>query len=948
MMTRLFQLTRLNRCLLVVALLLGGVSVLHPEAAPARLAEVQPSVDVLPLPVQYAFSVDVGRDDATYHLASDAVGGYAAANSRTGLAATFSSSGLQVRAGSDTWSIGLSGWGRRADPRSVPTVDSEVVPTAARESANLSPGATGVITGTVTNANGNPVAGIEVAAGDYDSMLGCGGAGHWTSTDANGTYHLDVNPGTYLVSVYSHGQPGHYIPEVYLNVNTWSEIGTATPVTVTDGQTVTNVDFSLPFGFTVSGRLVDDQGQPVLSAGGSIRDYVRNIEFGCALGFGSSDTDGTFQINVPAGKYDLGFGKDADCFTVKKNLVITDHVALGDILFAEAPEPPPFDPYALEPGYTVETVVPGSPNCTSDVAIISDTIFLAAFGSTNVYEVRAGGTLTSTAAVGVYALDAGPDGNLYGYSFPDDGVVYRITPGGEVATVGNLPETACGSTLTVAPDGDIWIGYNYCGGTGFGNGTLYRITPGGQVFTVTTDLPFGIGGLDFDGSGQLYMTLGNQLFHVDTSDGRRTLLATLSECASSHGLVAAPDGNMYVSSRGAGNDHIFKVTSAGSVSTFAALPAGCVTGLDRMPDGDLIATMPCTGALYRVHPDGAWETLLPGNGMATPQAMAFSLAGELLVVNDESGAIVRIKNGHGELFARVISFITPWGHLAFEPSGSFYFSEAAPGFQPRLVKVSPQGEVSEVTSDLSFPSGLAFTPDGTLYVAEYQSGEVSSVSLDGTVTRFVDGLTQPQAMAADETGNLYVANGCDRLWKIDPAGNTTVLANIRVDDLAFSPVGELYVTGPLGRRSGVLRMAPDGSVTPFAAGFLNAAGLAFDLAGDLYISDDRDNSITRITGFPRGAIEGTVTDVRSSEPISGARLSVITGYPVVLGAEFVVDGDGSYSARAAPRTYTVIASAPGYGSASQRVTVSTGITLTVNFALEPLSRTYLPLVLMDN
>lgn len=823
-----------------------------------------------------------------------------------------------------------------------------------------SPVTTGIITGTVTDAGGNPVAGMNVGAGDYDSIVNCEGGEFWASTEANGTYHLDVSAGTYLVFVNSHGDPGGYIPEAHLDVNSWSQIAAAVPITITAGQTVTGVNFSLPVGFTVSGRLIDAQGDPVPGAGGHIEDPDQDIEFGCALGFGSSDTDGTFQVNVPVGSYDLSFNGT----TVRYSIVITGNVDLGDLLFAEASKPPRvFDPQVLEPGYAVEIVVPGGPNCPSDVAVALDgTIYLAAVRSWNVYEVGADETLTSTAPVGVYTLDAGPDGNLYGYFMPDPGPVYRITPEGDVTTVGNLPMTSCESTLAVAPSLDIWIGYNYCGGTGFGDSTLYRMTQAGEIFTVTTDLPCFISALDFDSSGQLYMAMGNELLRVNTADGSYTPFATLPQGASSHGLAAAPDGTLYVSSQGNGNpDRIFKVTPAGAVSTLTTLPAGGLQGLARTPMGDLIATMRCTGALYRVYPDGAWETLLPPNGMATPQAMAFSPAGELFVNNDEAGRIVRITDGQGEFFVEVISYIPPLGHLAFDHFGNLYFSEGAPGFQPRLIKISPQAQVTEVTRDVSFPSGLAFTPDGTLYVAENLSGEVSAVSTtDGTVTTFVDGLTRPQSIAADNVGNLYVAAyegpldqpgdpaydpGLNRIWKIDPSENRTLYAALDVSDLAFSPAGELFITGPVGRQSGIQCVAADGSTKPFANGFLSAVGLAFDLAGNLYVSDDWDNSITRITGFPQGTIQGTVTDTQSSQPISGARLSVVTDHPVVLGAKLTAGGDGRYSLPVAPRTYTVMASAMGYQSASQQVTVKAGVTVTVNLSLTPwLFTVHLPLV----
>jgi YVTN family beta-propeller protein len=84
---------------------------------------------------------------------------------------------------------------------------------------------------------------------------------------------------------------------------------------------------------TISGIVTDTSGNPLAN----IRDNAKYIEFGCSFGFGSSDSDGTFQVNVPAGTYDLSFCKENQCYTVIKGRLISASVNLGDVLFAEAP-----------------------------------------------------------------------------------------------------------------------------------------------------------------------------------------------------------------------------------------------------------------------------------------------------------------------------------------------------------------------------------------------------------------------------------------------------------------------------------------------------------------------------------------------------------------------------------------------------------------------------------
>jgi len=816
--------------------------------------------------------------------------------------------------------------------------------------------ANGAITGRVRDGHGDPVADVFVSTGDYDSVLDCGGCPFGTQTLGDGTYRLEVPPGAYLVYVNTHGRSERLVPQAYPDVRSWSDISRALPVSVASGQTAVGVDLQLSSGFLLSGRLVDTQGRPVRGAGGSLRDPEQRIEFGCLFGFGSSAADGRFAVTVPAGTYDLSFGLGSEGHWVRYGITVTHDTSLGDVVFAEAAAPlPVFSPRVAEPGYTVETIVPGAPNVTSDVAVANDgTVYLAAAGSWTVYRVSLSGVVTAVAPVGVFALDAAADGNLYGY-FGPEGAVYRITSAGQVTRLATVPSTACEASMTVGPPPalDLWVGLNDCGGTSLGQGSLLRVTQAGQVHTMAAGLPFGINGLDFAADGQLYVTIVDELFRVIPANGQRMLIARLPHHASQHGLVAGPAGEFYISSMTRETDRVYRVNASKQVSVLASLPPGYIMGLERLPGGDLIAAMRASGAVLRIHSDGSWETILPGNGLAGPQAMAFSPTGELYACSGESGSIVRIANGRGHYFAEVLSYIMPMGDLEFLPDGDFYFSEAAPGFQPRLVRVSPQGAVQEVTRSLDFPAGLALTPSGELRVAEYESGEVSKVSVTGAVTPLASGMSHPMALAADAGGRLYVsAKWCrgdrDCIWQIQPGGSKAIFAELDpggLRALAFGADGDLYVTGAAGRQSGVLRFAPDGSVSNFAVGYLVAAGLAFDLAGNLYVSDDRDNSITRLTGFPQGTLQGRVTAASTGQPIAGATVSITTTYPVILGALVTTGSDGRYRQKVAPRAYSVVASKPGYASARREVSIATGASQTVDLALQLPSKLYLPVVL---
>jgi sugar lactone lactonase YvrE len=234
--------------------------------------------------------------------------------------------------------------------------------------------------------------------------------------------------------------------------------------------------------------------------------------------------------------------------------------------------------------------------------------------------------------------------------------------------------------------------------------------------------------------------------------------------------------------------------------------------------------------------------------------------------------------------------------LCIDNNGNLYTLDVE---DPRIRKVSSDlvsvvagsgingyGEGDAATAEFGKEcSGIVMNEQGTIYVLDWKNrrlrkitptGHVSSVAGNGHAG-FVDGpanvaeFFNPNGLAIDKQGNLYVGDW-NRIRKISPTGEVSTFAGkdstgfrdgpaaqalfTNVEDIVVDDQGNLFVSD----ENRIRKITPQGEVMTIAgstggyvdgngsvAKFLGPVGLGIDKQGNIYVADDHNNRIRKIT-----------------------------------------------------------------------------------------------------
>lgn len=230
---------------------------------------------------------------------------------------------------------------------------------------------------------------------------------------------------------------------------------------------------------------------------------------------------------------------------------------------------------------------------------------------------------------------------------------------------------------------------------------------------------------------------------------------------------------------------------------------------------------------------------------------------------DRSGVLVPVAGTgvggfNGDGIAAVKARLNAPHDLAFDSDGNLLIADT---YNHRIRRINRNGLITTVVGDgsgklagdngpalkasLNNPQGIALDQGGNLYVADTYNHVVRRVDAKGIITTFAgteaglagDGgpanqaqISLPMAVAVAADGSVYISDaGNNRVRRVNPAGMIETV-------LGFGP----------GSGTAGAGFAGDGG-PPAKARIFAATDLKFNPAGDLFVSDSGNNRVRRIS-----------------------------------------------------------------------------------------------------
>jgi DNA-binding beta-propeller fold protein YncE len=223
----------------------------------------------------------------------------------------------------------------------------------------------------------------------------------------------------------------------------------------------------------------------------------------------------------------------------------------------------------------------------------------------------------------------------------------------------------------------------------------------------------------------------------------------------------------------------------------------------------------------------------------------------LRVPEEASSGLVEVRNPSGAsnpaplAVARQLSAeLHPVTSPAVSRSGMIYTTISGPRGKltpVSIVRISPDGRGTPFVTGILNATGLAFNPDGDLFVTSRAEGTVYRIDASGESTVYAEGMGVATGAAFDRDGNLFVGDRSGTIFKINPQRqifvHATLEPSVSAYHLAVDAEGNLLVTGPtLSSNDTIWAIDPHGDTRPWFRGLGRPQGLAIGKDGNVYLA----------------------------------------------------------------------------------------------------------------
>jgi sugar lactone lactonase YvrE len=273
----------------------------------------------------------------------------------------------------------------------------------------------------------------------------------------------------------------------------------------------------------------------------------------------------------------------------------------------------------------------------------------------------------------------------------------------------------------------------------------------------------------------------------------------------------------------------------------------------------------------------------------------------LRVPEEAATGLIEVRNPAGASNTaplRVARQLTDGLHPVTNPavsrSGMIYATISGPrGKQTpvSVVRVSPDGRGTPFVSGILNATGLAFNPDGDLFVTSRAEGNVYRVDAAGEFALYAEGMGVATGAAFDAEGNLFVGDRSGTIFKINPARQIFVHATLEPSPaayhLAVDASGTLYATAPsLTSNDAIWAIDSHGEIRAWYRGLGRPQGLALSSEGDVYVAACLNGQ----RGLVRVTPQGEATLVVAGANLVGLAFSPL-GTTILATSEAVYDVD---------------------------------------------------------